>query len=125
MKNLARGLLAALILAPAVAAAQVPSAADLAGIAENCAAPMAKDMEESAIPQLLHLGAGAAQIMSITDLSPDIHAVRIGPHQWELSCVISVKWTNGQVDRYYRFVTKEDRYGSLTGFYGPLDDFGQ
>ena len=125
MTNFVLGLLAALMLAPVAAVAQVPSAADLAGIAENCAAPMAKAMEESAIPQLLHLGAGAAQIMSITDLSPNIHAVRLGPHQWELSCVISVKWSNGQFDRYYRFVAKEDRYGSLTGFYGPLDDFEQ
>ena len=125
MNKLARDVLLILLFAPASALAQVPSSADLAGVAENCAAPLAKAMEESAIPQLLHLGAGAAQITSITDFSPNIQAVRIVPHQWELSCVISVKWSNGHLDRYYRFITKEDRYGSLTGFYGPLDDYHQ
>jgi hypothetical protein len=93
----------------------------LNGLPENCGAPMAEAMETQAIPQLLKLQPGAAKIARIVALSPVIEAQAIGDQAGEITCAVTVYWTNGHVDRNYLFIARSDRYGNTTGYYGPLD----
>jgi hypothetical protein len=111
-----RYLLAAALAAPVMALAQVPPG--LAGIPENCEAPLAHDMEMSAIPQLLHIPETGAQIQKIATIG-NSHAYSIEHNAERIDCKISVYWDNGTIDRNYKFSVWQDRYGRFQGSYEP------
>lgn len=104
----------ALALFPVLAHAQV----NLAGVPQNCDAPLAHDMEMQAIPQILQLGDGAAHITKIDKLGgTPAYLYTLG--KYRIDCYLVVHWSNGTVDRGYKLSLWEDRYGSISGSYGP------
>lgn len=107
MKNLV--ILAAIFSANA-------NAVDLAGIPENCQAPLAHDMEMANIPYLLELGPNAARIKSI-ETATGTPAYEYYPSLYRIDCYITVHWSNGTVDYMHKFSMWQDRYDGLKGSY--------
>lgn len=101
------------IFFPAVTNAQN---VDLAGIPQNCGAPLAHDMEMTNIPYLLDLGSRAAKISSIETLG-GTPTYEYFPGLHRIDCYLTVHWNNGAVDYGYKFSMWEDRYGGLKGAY--------
>lgn len=105
-----------LILISILAATTNAYAVDLAGIPQNCKAPLARDMEMTNIPYLLDLGGSAAKISSIETLG-GTPAYEYFPGLYRIDCYLTVHWSNGAVDYGYKFSVWEDRYGGLKGAY--------
>jgi hypothetical protein len=101
------------LLFPTIALAQ---GVDLAGVPQNCRAPLANDMEMSNIPLLLDLGESAAKISRIETIG-GTPAYEYWPGFYRIDCYITVHWNNGTVDYGYKFSMWEDRHGGLKGAY--------
>jgi hypothetical protein len=91
-------------------------AVDLAGIPQNCQAPLAHDMEMENIPYLLDLGQNAARITLIETIG-GTPAYQYAPGQYRIDCFITVHWSNGVTDYGFKFSMWQDRYGQLKGTY--------
>lgn len=87
-------------------------------IPENCKAPRMEAMEQTAIPQILEIAPDAAKIRSIRTMVGS-GAYEYYPGLWRINCIITVTWSNGTVDRYFKFSVWTDRYGNYNGSYGP------
>jgi hypothetical protein len=92
------------------------NAVDLAGIPQNCKAPLAHDMEMTNIPYLLDLGGNAARITSIETIG-GTPAYQFLPGQYRIDCYLNVHWSNGAVDYGYKFSMWQDKYDGLKGSY--------
>ncbi|MBR8279765.1 hypothetical protein ACSC95_06030 [Burkholderia vietnamiensis] len=89
-----------------------------ATIPDDCKAPRMDAMERAAIPQLLDLEPGTAQIRAIHTIGGS-GAYEYQPGLWRIDCWIDVTWSNGTVDRDFKFSAWTDRYGGYKGAYGP------
>jgi hypothetical protein len=107
-----RKSLLALVLLPSLACAQ---SVDLAGVPQSCSAPLAHDMEASNIPAILDLGAAAAKIVSIQTMNNQ-RAYEYYPGLRKIDCYLIVRWSNGQVDRFYS--AWNNKYGQTMVSYG-------
>lgn len=103
-----------LILIPALSQAQT---VNLAGVPENCQAPLAHDMMMANIPAILELDEGSAHIAAIQTLGTT-EAYQYQPGLYRLDCYVNVRWSNGTVDWGYKFSTWESRYGRTMVSYG-------
>lgn len=107
-------LVAGLIAFPLVCLGQ---SINLAGVPQNCEAPMAHDMEMSNIPAILDLGQDAAKIVDIHTIS-NMQAYQYYPKLYKLDCYLIVKWSNGTTDYGYKFSAWENKYGQTMVSYG-------
>jgi hypothetical protein len=90
----------------------------MAGIPQNCGAPLAHDMEMTAIPQILRLSPQAARIKHIVPRA-GADAYEYSPGFYRIDCWVDVYWSNGTVDRMAKISLWEDRYGEFQGEYRP------
>jgi hypothetical protein len=109
-----RQLFGALLFFPFICSAQ---SIDLAGVPQNCEAPMAHEMEMSNIPAVLDLGDNAARIIDIHTMS-NTQAYQYYPKLYRLDCYLIVKWSNGATDYGYKFSAWENKYGQTMVSYG-------
>lgn len=108
-----RKFILAMCAFPLIANAQV----NLAGVPENCEASLTHDMELANIPAILDLGPGAAKITSIQTMNNQ-HAYQYYPGLYRLDCYVTVRWSNGQVDQFYKFSAWDTKYGQTMVSYG-------
>lgn len=104
------------MLIPCIGLAQVPPG--LAGIPENCQAPLAYDMAMSAIPQLLRIPKTGPHIKKIIPIG-NSHAYSIGHEAYRINCRVDVYWDDGAIDRHYLFSVWQDQNGKFQGVYQP------